>query len=1133
MNKKSYSFDLDTFRNMLQMCPKLPGQEFVDPPFKEEILTFMRDLGYPGNIKLLSDVKVDTLPQPWRTFGTIINKCLSGKVIGIDTLRLSRAQILWGLYHQQKVNYVYLLWEDLVYQIENKESRKNKYMFYPRFTKVIINHFMSQDQSIPRRNKVDWHMANDDPILTTMRFIPQHEVVQRYGAILPDNLTTQVMKESEAYKTYHDLATGKVQPKQKYVRRSSRSKTEQAPKPSAGKRVKAIAKKSSDEEDDDDEANVSKDEDDDNQDDDEVNVSEHEDDNDDERTESDNDGDEFVHLKFTTHDDEATHEKEVNKEDSFDPRVHTPSRVESTDDEDNDDEIQDANIEGEKMDEDTTNETKDTHVILTAPINPEGQQHSSSVSSGFISNMLNPRQDTGIDLIFTLNTEATSLVDVPVTTLAELTFLATTTLPPPPTPLIIHLHQTPVLTPANVPSSSLQDLPNFGSLFGFVHRLKALEDNFSEFKQTNQFAEAVFSILGIIDKYMENKMNEAVKVADQVKEQVKDQVTKILPRIEKSVTKQLEAKLKKILIDKMESNKSIHRSDEQKNLYTALVAAYESDKLILDTYGDTVSFKRCRDDEDKDEEPSAGSNRGSKRRRARKEPVSTSVPKEKTSKALGKLTKGSKSHHRTAGESTQAEEPMHTAKDLEEPTHQEFKTGVTEDQPNEEPSQFSDWFQKPTRLPSPDRDWNKTLPDAHRPAQPWLSDLAHKEDPRESFDELMDTPLDFSAFIMNQLKVDTLTPELLTGPTFELMKGTCKSLVELEYFFEEVYKATTEQLDWINPKGQQYLHDLRKPLPLILNSQGLRVIPFDHFINNELEYLSGGVSSRKYATSSSAGKLRQTCTLGILTLGRKRQKFYAFAANRESAKDVYSKCRIIAVTKLEIVEWHNYMHLDWITKRCHPKACGRSLTRCQKLPKEAQPQESDTYRPDLKRREAYSAYFNRRGFIYQNKDKKNRLIRIDELHKFSDGTLDDVWTALNDRLKVGDRTRVTSGCYRGPYDLSYIVLIIKEHAEFDESNAYVLERFYTLAGNPVKEILLKLSLPDHRILKDGGEDFHYSDTKRLSRSDEVLKLKNFMKDATLKLFNSTNQERYEHVGPEVTSSQDGKVIRWRNKIMLG
>ncbi|GKB91619.1 hypothetical protein Tco_0963891, partial [Tanacetum coccineum] len=30
-------------------------------------------------------------------------------------------------------------------------------------------------------------------------------------------------------------------------------------------------------------------------------------------------------------------------------------------------------------------------------------------------------------------------------------------------------------------------------------------------------------------------------------------------------------------------------------------------------------------------------------------------------------------------------------------------------------------------------------------------------------------------------------------------------------------------------------------------------------------------------------------------------------------------------------------------------------------------------------------------------------------------------------------------------------------------------RFYTSAGNHVKEILPKLNLPDHRILKDGGE----------------------------------------------------------------
>ncbi|GKA28583.1 hypothetical protein Tco_0714828 [Tanacetum coccineum] len=263
----------------------------------------------------------------------------------------------------------------------------------------------------------------------------------------------------------------------------------------------------------------------------------------------------------------------------------------------------------------------------------------------------------------------------------------------------------------------------------------------------------------------------------------------------------------------MVNNKSIDRSVQQKTLYKALVDAYETNKDILATYGDAVMFKRRRDDEDEDEEPSAGSNRGSKRRRAGKEPESTSAPKEKTFKSTGNSKEGSKSH--------QAEEPTHN---------------------------LPDWFQKPAKPPTPDRDWNKTLLAAHGPIQPWISTLARNEDPRESFDELMDTPLDFSAFMLNRLKVDTLTSELLAGPTFELMKGSCKSLVELEYFIEEVCKANTDQLDWNNPEGQQYPHDLRKPLPLIPNSRGRRVIPFDHFINNDLAYLSGGVLSQTYAT---------------------------------------------------------------------------------------------------------------------------------------------------------------------------------------------------------------------------------------------------------------------------------------------
>ncbi|GKE45819.1 hypothetical protein Tco_1473103 [Tanacetum coccineum] len=398
-----------------------------------------------------------------------------------------------------------------------------------------------------------------------------------------------------------------------------------------------------DDDNDDDEDNDDDDDDADNQDDD---YQEDDKDQDDvnEKIDSDNDGDDFIHPKLSNQDQEIRHNKEESDEEIQGTNVEEEELdEEETNDEDEANELYrdvNVNLEGrdiemtdaQQTNVQTTQVIEDTHVIIT-PINPEGQQQSSSVSSGFVSNMLNPSPNTSIDSIFNRNTESTSLIDIPVTTIAEPALLSTTTLPPPPTPLITHLQQTPVTTLATVPSSSLQDLPNFGSLFGIVDAYLA-----------NKMHEAVKIVVQLQSERLKdeaqaeiadfiNKIDDNIKkiIKDQVKEQVKAQVSKILLKIQKTVNEQLEAKvltrssnesktshvvaanlskleLKKIPIDKMESNKSIHRSDAQKNLYKALVDAYERDKLILDTYGETISFKRRRDEEDKDEEPSAGSN---------------------------------------------------------------------------------------------------------------------------------------------------------------------------------------------------------------------------------------------------------------------------------------------------------------------------------------------------------------------------------------------------------------------------------------------------------------------------------------------------------------------------------------------
>nr|GFD40612.1 hypothetical protein [Tanacetum cinerariifolium] len=126
-----------------------------------------------------------------------------------------------------------------------------------------------------------------------------------------------------------------------------------------------------------------------------------------------------------------------------------------------------------------------------------------------------------------------------------------------------------------IPSIILENLPTFNSAFCFEERLRLLEISFYEYRQTNQVADA-------------NVLKGLVKT------QVKEQVSRILPRVEESVNATLEAEvltqsshssrtsyavaadlsemeLKKTLIEKMEGNKSIQRSDEQRNLYKALV----------------------------------------------------------------------------------------------------------------------------------------------------------------------------------------------------------------------------------------------------------------------------------------------------------------------------------------------------------------------------------------------------------------------------------------------------------------------------------------------------------------------------------------------------------------------------------
>ncbi|GKD63773.1 hypothetical protein Tco_1305881 [Tanacetum coccineum] len=115
------------------------------------------------------------------------------------------------------VDYVELLWEDFIYQIDNKAYKKQEKMYYPRFTKVIIHYFLTQDKTLSWRNKIGMHTSKDDYLINSLRFVSAKEETPkketRSGCTLPDSLTSPEMKEPKAYKTYIGFASGVTPPK--------------------------------------------------------------------------------------------------------------------------------------------------------------------------------------------------------------------------------------------------------------------------------------------------------------------------------------------------------------------------------------------------------------------------------------------------------------------------------------------------------------------------------------------------------------------------------------------------------------------------------------------------------------------------------------------------------------------------------------------------------------------------------------------------------------------------------------------------------------------------------------------------------------------------------------------------------
>ncbi|GJT65743.1 hypothetical protein Tco_1017223 [Tanacetum coccineum] len=386
----------------------------------------------------------------------------------------------FGMYNKKNVDYVALLWEDFMYQADNGEisSARKEHMPYPRFTKVIINHFISTDKTISMRNMINLHTICDDLLLDTLKFVSKTQDYQQYGALIPDDMINQDIKDSQAYKTYYDFATRKVPPRKtrKYKKVASPlrklSPVKEAELVKNTKRVKRPAKKST---------TVPT-----------VGVAIR-----------DTPGVSALKKKAPA---KANRSKGI--EILSDVALSKVAQLkEATKRSKKDYHISQASGSGDGTDFESGVLDEQQRKTSGTDEKIESLKQSSSVSFDFASKFLILENvPPSVDEVASMmnvksrqeesSTQAPSLFNVPVTAIPETTTAYATTIPPT-ISMITPLPQltTPSPAPITVPTTtSIPALLNFSSLFGFDQRVSTLETELSQLKQADHSAQLLESV---------------------------------------------------------------------------------------------------------------------------------------------------------------------------------------------------------------------------------------------------------------------------------------------------------------------------------------------------------------------------------------------------------------------------------------------------------------------------------------------------------------------------------------------------------------------------------------------------------------------------------------------------------------
>nr|GEW35712.1 hypothetical protein [Tanacetum cinerariifolium] len=351
-------------------------------------------------------------------------------------------------------------------------------------------------------------------------------------------------------------------------------------------------------------------------------------------------------------------------------------------------------------------------------------------------------------------------------------------------------------TPSPLPTTKTTNIPSlipdFASVFRFNNRIIALEKDVVELKN-----DPLHTQVTAITKQVRNQLPQILL----------EEVSNFAPPM---IEKIIQESLNQVNLEKA--------SSQPQSSYeaAATLIKFELKKILIDKINSSESYltapehRKCYDDEG----PSAGLDRGLKKRKTSKdaEPTTSSKTKDSSSNS----SKGTKSQPKSSRKSVHVEEP-------------EFEVGDTDTSQGQEGNQ---------------------------------------------------------------------------GPAFRLLKGTRSNYAELEYDFEECYKALSKKLDWKNPEGGDYPFDLSKPLPLIMRGNR-QSVPVEFFINNDLKYLQGGISTMTYTTSTTKTKAAQ----------------YDLPCIEDMVPNIWNPVKVaydkyaLWVTHVSVMRKHGYGYLEEIVVR--------------------------------------------------------------------------------------------------------------------------------------------------------------------------------------------------------------------------